>query len=155
VGDIENDGDYEIAISTTMRFKVIDLKTNLSSTISWKIHRGNTYRTGFFGLTILSFDDKEKVLSNKFIVKANYPNLFNPTTHIRYNLPEDKFVNITIYDLLGRKVRLLMNDSQTIGYYTITWDAKNDMGEGVSAGIYFYTIQAGEFRATKKMILLK
>ena len=155
VGDMDNDGDYEIAIATTMGLKVIDLKTELGPTISWKIHRGNTYRTGSFGLTTLSFDDKEKVLPNKFIVKANYPNPFNPTTQIRYNLPEDKFVNITIYDLLGRKVRSLMNDSQIMGYYTITWDAKNDMGEGVSAGMYIYTIQAGEFRATKKMVLLK
>ena len=56
---------------------------------------------------------------------------------------------------MGRKIRSLMNTSQTAGYYTIRWDAKNDIGEGVAAGMYIYTIQAGEFRSMKKMVLLK
>ena len=85
----------------------------------------------------------------------NYPNPFNPTTQIRYDLPEDALVSIAIYDVMGRRIRSLMNTSQTAGYHTIRWDARNDMGEGVSAGMYIYTIQAGEFRAMKKMVLLK
>ena len=56
---------------------------------------------------------------------------------------------------MGRKVRSLMNDSQIAGYHSVRWDAKNDIGEGVAAGMYIYSIQAGEFRATKKMVLLK
>ena len=56
---------------------------------------------------------------------------------------------------MGRNIRNLMNMNQTAGYHTIRWDAKNDMGEGISAGMYIYTIQAGEFRSTKKMVLLK
>ena len=56
---------------------------------------------------------------------------------------------------MGRKIRSLMNANQAVGYHTIRWDARNDMGEGISAGMYIYTIQAGEFRSTKKMVLLK
>ena len=56
---------------------------------------------------------------------------------------------------MGRSIRTLMNINQTAGYHSIHWDAKNDMGEGVAAGMYIYTIQAGEFMATKKMVLLK
>ena len=90
-----------------------------------------------------------------FALHQNYPNPFNPTTQIKYDIAEDSFVSITIYDVMGRNIRTLMNVNQTAGYHSIQWDAKNDMGEGVSAGMYIYVIQAGEFRATKKMVLLK
>ena len=56
---------------------------------------------------------------------------------------------------MGRKIRSLMNVNQTAGYHSMQWDAMNDVGEGVSAGMYIYTLQAGEFRSTKKMVLLK
>ena len=75
------------------------------------------------------------------------PNPFNPTTQIRYDLPKENIVNITIYDVMRRNIRTFMNDNQTAGYHSIHWDARNDMGEGVSAGMYIFTIQAGEFRA--------
>ena len=68
---------------------------------------------------------------------------------------EDSFVSITIYDMMGRNIRALMNINQTAGYLSIQKDAKNDMGEGVSVGMYIYIIQAGEFQAIKKMVLLK
>ena len=92
---------------------------------------------------------------NQFHLYQNYPNPFNPVTTLCYDLPEDAMVNITIYDMMGRVVNTLINGSQTSGYKTIQWDATNDRNEPVSAGIYLYTIQAGEFRQTKKMVLLK
>ena len=85
----------------------------------------------------------------------NYPNPFNPITTLEYDLPEDAVVNITIYDMMGRVVNTLVNGSQTAGYKSIQWDATNNLGEPVSAGMYIYTIQASEFRQTKKMVLLK
>ena len=85
----------------------------------------------------------------------NYPNPFNPITTLEYDLPEDAVVNITIYDMMGRVVNTLVNGSQTAGYKSIQWDATNNLGDPVSAGLYIYTIQAGEFRQTKKMVLLK
>ena len=101
----------------------------------------------------LSID--EDLVPDVFALHQNYPNPFNPTTNIQYDLPEDHFVSVIIYDVIGRKIRSLMNTNQTAGYHTIRWDARNDMGEGVAAGMYIYTIQAGDFRATKKMVLLK
>ena len=86
---------------------------------------------------------------------SNYPNPFNPITSLRYDLSEDGLVNITIYDMMGRIVKTLVNSSQTAGYKSIKWNATNDKNEPVSAGLYLYTIQAGEFRQTKKMVLLK
>ena len=85
----------------------------------------------------------------------NYPNPFNPITTIHYDLPEDALVSINIYDLMGRNIRSLVNTNQSAGYRSIRWDATNNLGEPVSAGMYIYTIQAGKFRQTKKMVLLK
>ena len=90
-----------------------------------------------------------------FKVLQNYPNPFNPVTTLRYDLPENGLVNITIYDMLGRKVKTLINQTQDAGYKSIIWDATNDYGKPVSAGIYLYQIQAGEYMQTKKMVLLK
>jgi hypothetical protein len=94
-------------------------------------------------------------LPNLYQLHQNYPNPFNPVTTLRYDLPEDALVSITIYDLMGHSVRSLVNSRQTAGYRSIQWDATNNLGEPVSAGMYIYTIQAGEFKQTKKMVLLK
>ena len=84
-----------------------------------------------------------------------YPNPFNPFTTLRYDLLEDGLVNITIYDMLGNVINQLVNDVQNSGYKSIQWNATNNQGQPVSAGVYLYTIEAGDFRQTKKMILLK
>ena len=103
--------------------------------------------------TLLSINGE--IIPVVFALHQNYPNPFNPVTSLRYDLPEDGLVNITIYDMMGRVVNTLINDSQNAGYKSIQWNATNDRNEPVSAGLYIYTIQAGEFRKTKKMVLLK
>ena len=91
----------------------------------------------------------------KFRLNQNYPNPFNPTTSLAYSLPEDALVNITIYDMMGREVKTLVSAEQIAGFKSIQWNATNNAGQPVSAGLYLYTIQAGQFRQTKKMVLLK
>jgi hypothetical protein len=91
----------------------------------------------------------------EFALHQNYPNPFNPITTLRYDLPEQAMVNIIIYDLLGREVRTLVNTTQDAGFKSIIWNATNDFGKPVSAGVYIYQIQAGEFVQTRKMVLLK
>ena len=85
----------------------------------------------------------------------NYPNPFNPVTKLRYTIPKNSLVSIIIYDMLGRQVKTLVNQTQNAGYASVIWDATNDYGKPVSAGIYLYQIQAGEYISTKKMVLLK
>ena len=94
-------------------------------------------------------------LPTEFALHHNYPNPFNPVTTLRYDLPEQANVNIIIYDLLGREVRTLVNTTQDAGFKSVIWDATNNQGNPVSAGVYLYQIQAGEFVQTKKMVLLK
>ena len=85
----------------------------------------------------------------------NYPNPFNPVTKLRYELPENSHVNITIYDMLGRAVKTMVNQHQNAGHRSIIWDGTNDYGNTVSTGIYLYQIQAGAYTRTKKMVFLK
>ena len=85
----------------------------------------------------------------------NYPNPFNPVTKLRYTIPKNSLVSIIIYDMLGRQVKTLVNQTQNAGYASVIWDATNDYGKPVSAGIYLYQIQTGEYIQTKKMVLLK
>ena len=97
----------------------------------------------------------DKTIPDQYILFPNYPNPFNPLTTLRYDLPENAMVNITIYDMLGREIKTLVNTTQDAGFKSVQWDATNDYGKPVSAGIYLYQIQAGEFVQTKKMVLLK
>ena len=90
-----------------------------------------------------------------YTLHQNHPNPFNPVTTLHYDLPEDAMVNITIYDMMGRVVSNLVNSQQNAGYKSIQWNATNNTGQPVSAGLYLYTIQAGDFRQTKNMVLLK
>ena len=105
------------------------------------------------GTQVLSIDAPS--LPTSFSLSQNYPNPFNPTTQIMYALPEASLVTVAVYDVTGRKIASLINANQSAGYHSLQWDATNDIGEGISAGMYIYTIQAGEYRSTKKMVLLK
>ena len=98
---------------------------------------------------------KRTIFPNDFILHQNFPNPFNPTTTLHYNLPENKFVTIIIYNILGKQIKVLVKNKKVAGFKSIRWDATDSMGRPVSAGVYIYQIQAGEFVQTKKMVLLK
>jgi len=117
------------------------------------IPRARKYGTDYFNSNNL--DELNDDLEQNFKLIQNYPNPFNPVTTLRYDLPEDAIVNIIIYDMMGRIVNNLVSAQQNAGYKSIQWNATNNQGQPVSAGLYLYTIQAGEFRQTKKMVLLK
>ena len=103
----------------------------------------------------LASNDVNNQLPHAFNVYNNYPNPFNPVTTLRYDLPEDALVNITIYDIMGRIVRTLINSQQNAGFKSIQWNATNDAGSPLSAGLYLYKIQADYLVQTRKMVLLK
>ena len=97
----------------------------------------------------------ETTIPELFALHQNYPNPFNPITTFRYDLPEQATVNINIYDMLGRKIAQLVRSRQEAGDRSVQWNATDMYGKSVSAGIYLYQIQAGEFVQTRKMVLLK
>lgn len=100
-------------------------------------------------------DDNNKNLPNVFRLDQNYPNPFNPSTHISYQLPKSVFVNLTIYNVLGVRIRNLVNDWEPSGFYEVEWDGKDGSGNDVSSGIYIYRITAGKFSESKKMAFMK
>ena len=114
-----------------------------------------TSENGEFVLDNTSLSIDNGIMPKEFVLHQNYPNPFNPVTSLRYDLPENGLVNITVYDMIGRMVKTLVNGSQTAGFKSVQWNATNDRNEPVSAGLYLYTIQAGKFRQAKKMVLLK
>ena len=95
------------------------------------------------------------IIPDEYLLHQNYPNPFNPITNIQYDLPGAIDVKIDIYDIRGRRVKSLLNQSQEPGFKSIQWNASNDLGEKVSSGMYFYRIETTDFKKTKKMILLK
>jgi len=94
-------------------------------------------------------------IPEKFEVFQNYPNPFNPSTSISYNLPKNEFVTLAIYNINGEKIAELVNAHQNPGSYTVTWNGKNNSGDNVSSGVYFYEINTGEMKIQKKMLLVK
>ena len=91
----------------------------------------------------------------RFALEPNYPNPFNPSTTIRYQLAENSKVTLKIYNLLGQEVRTLMNTHQSNGIHSVIWDGTNNFGQRVTSGVYFYRLQAGDFVKTRKMVLVK
>ena len=86
----------------------------------------------------------------EFALKQNYPNPFNPTTKIKYSLPEASVVTLSVYNILGMRVSLLVDGNQKAGYYEIEFNAA-----GLPSGTYIYRLKAGSFTSIKKLLLLK
>tara|TARA_B110000495_G_scaffold55892_1_gene47153 strand:- start:1478 stop:2095 length:618 start_codon:yes stop_codon:yes gene_type:complete len=103
--------------------------------------------------TSLSIDSKLK--PELFTLHNNYPNPFNPNTYISYDLSKNSFVDISIFNLEGRKVKTLLKSSQIKGYKTILWNGTNNINKTVSAGLYIYTITAENKSQSRKMVMLK
>jgi hypothetical protein len=106
-------------------------------------------------LTPLKKEITSTALPEEFSVNQNYPNPFNPVTQINYALPTDCQVTLGIYNILGQKVRTLVNEYQSAGYKSVIWDGKDNQARALATGIYFYRIQAGTFTQTHKMVLVK
>jgi hypothetical protein len=100
--------------------------------------------------TVVSVEDEEVPVVSKFKLEQNFPNPFNPTTTIKYQIPELSFVTLKVYDVLGSELEILVSENKPVGSYEIEFNAT-----GLPSGIYFYRLQAGSFVETKKMILLK
>jgi hypothetical protein len=90
-----------------------------------------------------------------FYLLQNVPNPFNPETTIAYELPEAVQVHLAIFNLVGQRVRGLVDDFKTQGRYEVRWDAKDDFGRDVGSGVYFYSLEAGSFSTTKRMLLIR
>ena len=96
-----------------------------------------------------------KVIPGKFELHQSFPNPFNPTTEIRFDLPEVSIVNLTIFNLMGQKIRTLSDAELNPGYHTLVWDGTSDNGSQVATGMYFYSLEWAGMKKVKSMTLLK
>ncbi len=103
---------------------------------------------------MLTFETAQELPEN-FDLKANYPNPFNPTTTIAFDLPEATDVRLEVYDMMGRRVATLVNGNMSAGRYEAVWNARADNGAAVASGVYIYRLRAGSFESVKQMVLMK
>jgi tetratricopeptide (TPR) repeat protein len=94
-------------------------------------------------------------LPTDFALSQNYPNPFNPETEIRYQLPENCQVSLVVYNLLGQRIRTLLDSPQPMGFHSVRWDGKDDQGQVVASGVYLYLMTTKQFRQVEKMLLLR
>lgn len=120
-----------------------------------KIDNIKVYNYPAAGLVTDVDRDKMDEVPWTFDLSQNYPNPFNPSTVIRYTVPKFQNVSLVVYDLLGRKVKTLVNEERHAGQHRVTWDGTNDHGIGVASGVYFYQLKAGDLVKTQKMLLVR
>jgi hypothetical protein len=135
--------------------------TNMFYTVKAYYSSSGTWNDpGYYSITG-DWQGNEKIKNNSISMNVakeipseykmeNYPNPFNPTTVINYQLPRDGFVTLKIYDMLGREISTLVNENKTAGYYKVNFDAGR-----LTSGVYIYTIKANDFFLSKKMLLMK
>lgn len=122
---------------------------------------GDCYRTlrgclidgvlyGDTNTVIVGIHEINPEIPDQFSLSQNFPNPFNPETQISYELPNSEFVYLIVYDVMGKEIETLVNEKQTAGSYTITFNAAN-----YPSGVYYYRLSAGEFKETRKMLLIK
>ena len=109
----------------------------------------------FYLKKIILNNDNNLLSPIVFELHQNYPNPFNSFTKLNYDLPQGSYVSLTIYDMLGNVIKNLVNTNQSSGFKSVQWNALNNLGQPVSAGVYLYSIEVADFRQAKKMILLK
>ncbi|NNG26350.1 MAG: T9SS type A sorting domain-containing protein, partial [Ignavibacteriaceae bacterium] len=112
----------------------------------------NIYRTtnGGHGGIVSVDENQSKLMVSNYILEQNFPNPLNPTTTIKYQIPELSFVTLKVYDVLGNEVETIVNEEKQTGSYDVEFD-----GTELTSGVYFFRLQAGSFVETKKMVLMK
>jgi hypothetical protein len=112
---------------------------------------GTILRTTMGGVTWIEEDPPvDAELPNRFALQQNYPNPFNPSTTIQFALPQSEHVTLTVHDVLGREVAVLIDGKCAAGTYNALWDA-----HGQASGVYFYRLSGGSYVQAKKMLLLR
>ncbi len=114
------------------------------------------FRSGFLRYDFqVGIDGDDAEIPAEFALGRNYPNPFNPETIIEFQLPISAAVTLDVYNLLGQKIITLVSEEREAGYHFVRWEGRNESGEVMPSGVYFYRLTAGDFSDTKKMIMLR
>ncbi len=150
ISDIKNVVKFKIIndTSTVVKFNSKPQKNYYFTVTAYD--RGNNESTPSGIVSIIVTDVEDKFIADGFSLEQNYPNPFNPTTTIRYSIPLRMFITLEVYNMLGQKVQILVQGEQDAGNYEVTFDA-----EQLESGVYFYTISAGKYRISRKLLVLR
>ena len=165
VGDIKvvpESGEIEV-LSQSETLKIgYDIMIDAGDKMEWVLSSDSGDRFVLEGTGEIRVPSEQKFALNRipvipemFTLHQNFPNPFNPITTLSYDLPRDSDVRLSIFEMLGNRVATLVSTYQKAGYKNVIWNATDSMGIPVSAGVYLYQIEAGEFVKTRKMVLLK
>jgi len=132
--DIDGDGDIDVLSAALGADQIAWYESDLISTV---------------GISETS------EIPSVFALAQNYPNPFNPSTTIRYDIPIAIPVRLEIFDLLGQRIKTLINETKQPGFYSVIWNGRNALGEPAPSGVYIYRLQAGDFQQSRKLLLLK
>lgn len=116
---------------------------------------GFDYLVSNAGDSAMDIKEKDSPLPQGFALEQNYPNPFNPTTSISFSIGQRAHVELAVYNLLGKMIRVLVDETKSAGNYTAVWDGTDHTGRLVGSGIYFYRLKAENSSAVKRMLLLK
>ena len=152
VADLDGDSDLEVIVGSDDRLMVMDLPTNGETASYWSTHRGNLHRTGVLPTLVPVIERNE--LPDQHTLYANYPNPFNPSTLIAFDIAVASYVKLEVLDIRGRVVEELISHQMTPGNYSVTWQAE-PKGSPADAGIYFYRLSTQNGDLVRKMTLLK
>ncbi len=151
LSDIRRDVDDGASL-LTLRFGIADREIATSVDVSEVfVSDGVGGITQLAGLRV----EEVRVLPSEFGMSRNFPNPFNPETQISFQIPESTNLTMIVYNTLGQQVRTLKQGRISAGFHRISWDGRDEVGRGVSSGIYLVRMAAGEFRMVQKMLLLK
>ena len=122
---------------------------------TWSAVMYGTTCPGNWEVTFTDVEDSENPITAGFKIEQNYPNPFNSATTISYDLSKNTHIELTIFNILGQKIKALVNCRQPAGKYQVQWNGRDNKGKDVASGIYLYRLKAGEFIQIRKMILMK
>jgi len=142
-------GSEALDFSYTTNYSLFDVELLSIDRVSKALYVG-TYGRGVYRYNPLVSVQQERELPSAFHLYQNYPNPFNPSTNIKYRLPQRAIVRLSVYDVLGREVRTLVQQEQEAGVYSAEF-----RGDGLTSGVYYYRLTAGRYNEVRKMIMLK
>lgn len=144
------------ALSANSSYRMVS--TVAQPVIGVSQNNANIHRIGFWYPSqrfVTAVDHPASEIPKEFRLEQNFPNPFNPSTVIRYQMPASSLVEIEIYSVHGQKIRKLVSAERAAGYHEAIWDGRDDAGRVVASGVYFYRVRADAFVDVKRMIALK
>jgi hypothetical protein len=142
--------------------RFVDYEGLPTDTYLWLVGQGGRMLRGEISLSdtlpvraTTGIEEREQESPEDFNLHQNYPNPFNPTTRIGYEVPSDSFVDLSVYNVVGKKVVTLVSRNQSAGHHEITWDGMDELGLQVPSGVYLCCLRSGSNWLSKKMVLVR